>query len=541
MPIITNVPVTKQEGQRSLDFADAFLARITPVWTRPALVDAITWRKIVQAQPIAELFRDTLISSILSLDWKISVRDTNMQDELAATVRYYTHLLERGGYSTLDWTSHMEWVGKDLLDIPFGGASEIGRKGDSPNGRVQWIEPLDGGTLYPTLNNDFPVIQDYNAQQVAFPRHAIARVFNSPRTEIQYKGWGTAPPERVYMALQMLSRGDSYYANLLLDIPSAGILDLGDMERESALEWVEAYKGFIANGGNTSFKIPVLYEHNTDVKFIPFGKVPNDIMFDRITLRYAAYVGAAYGMSLGDIGIQVTSSGGETLAGAIRSERKTRVTGRARLKKKLKYYIEQILPPTLRFDWVDYDDELNVALARARLANATAMAQYTKGKIITPAEARKQLMTDGMFTISMPETVPDYDWEEVDGMTAKRPGILGDPVAPSAGGEGEIRKSELTATAALVVDRYFDEFSQIAEQNLDTPADAIGEMDSIILMSTFDTVSDVLVARTALLHLRDVLLETEVGIDYNDAIDVVGERLINTYNELEQNSEGENQ
>jgi len=391
-----------------------------------------------------------------------------------------------------------------------------------------WFEPLGGPSLYPTLNKDMPVIQDFNAQQVAFPAHAIARVMMSPRTEIQYRGWATAPPELVYMALQMISRGDSYYANLLLDIPPAGILDLGDMERNSALEWVDAYKGFLANGGNTSFKIPVLYEHNNEVKFIPFGKVPNDIMFDRITLRYMAIIGASYGMTLSDIGIQSTSASGETLAGAIRNERKTRMTGKAKIKKKLKYYFEQILPPSLRFDWVDYDDELNVALARARLANATAMAQFQSSHIVTPEEARKQLITDGMFTIAMPEAVPDsYEWPDtVSDKVAERPRMLGDPLPASIGGEGEIRRSELTAKAALIVDECFDVFKQVLDEHQDDPVAYGQEVDQQILMK-----SDV-VEQAGMIILRDILLDTEGTIDYNDVIDTVGDELVRCYGEI---------
>ena len=59
-------------------------------------------------------------------------------------------------------------------------------------------------------------------------------------------------------------------------------------------------------------------------------------MFDRVTVKYAAIVAAGYGISLSDIGIQVTASGGETLAGSIRQERRTRKTGFARFKKKMK-------------------------------------------------------------------------------------------------------------------------------------------------------------------------------------------------------------
>lgn len=435
---------TKEKGQRSLSLDEAFFTRVVPTWTFPSGLTPAQWRTWVAGQPVAVTCRDTLISSIISLDWKITPRDSEERDELKQSVKYHTRLFERGGdWLGLDWTSFLEWVLKDLQDLPFGTATEVGRKGDEPGGRVAWFKPLDGGTLFPTLNKYFPVVQQYGTvNNIEFPEHAINRMYLSPRTDIEREGWGMAPPEKIFLAMEMLARGDRYYANLLIDVPPAGILDLGDMEKDSALEWVSAFRTFVAGGGVDGFKIPVLYEHNNKTEFIPFGKVPNDIMFDRITLKYAALVAAAYGMSLNDIGLQGSSASGETLAGAIRSERRTRKTGLATLKKKLKFFLEEFLPRTLQFDFIDMDDELATALGRARLANATAWGQLIDKGIFSREEARLQTMQDGLTTISLPEKPPAKPDEfAMSGKPQERPGMLGSPKAPSQGGDGEVKKS----------------------------------------------------------------------------------------------------
>lgn len=567
MPSIVNIPPTKNDGQKSLGFEDAFLARFTPAWNRPPTVDANAWRAIVNAQPVAVTCRDTLISSVLSLDWKVTVRDSSMQDDLSATVRYYTRLLEKAGYGTdLDYTSHVEWIAGDILDTPFGGMAEIGRDGDKPSGRVRWIEPLDSATLYPTLNRDFPVVQYYNGSQVAFPAHAVARAYMRPRTKIEYKGWGIAPPETAYLALDMLARGDIYYANLLLDIPTTGILDLGDMEKDSALEWVNAYKALLANGGNSSFKIPVLYEHQNDIKFVPFGKVPNDIMFDRITLRYASLVAAAYGMSLSDIGMQVSSSGGETLAGSIRSERKTRKTGFARLKKKLKFYFEQILPPTLMFNWVDYDDEVNVALGRARLSNASAFKMLSDAGYISEKEGRQQLIADGMFTISMPEEPPSKPKQKAPAVV-KQPDPGGsdvtnqmrEAVPPSMGGQGAVRKYAYNQeiVKSVIAELLSTFYPQIMELRSEFGEDNLLEAKSIIkrevipnlhrvksnwleidgVDSKASGIAEDVVEKFMLEDLSNILLG-EDNIDftsnsvYDDVLNAVSERLRGSLDEI---------
>ena len=251
-----------------------------------------------------------------------------------------------------------------------------------------------------------------------------------------------APPEKIYLAIEMLNRGDMYYANLLLDTPEAGILDLGDMSKESAENWVKAFQDLM--GGIDPMKIPVMYEHEKPVVYVPFGRPPTDLMFDRVTLRYASIVTAGYGMTISDIGIQVTAGGGETLAGAIRSERQTRKSGFARFKKKMKAFFDRMLPENLEYKLIDQDDEISVARGRARLADATAYSQLVNLHIFSPSEARQQMIADGLISISIPEEIPDdAEFPEATAAPQERPSMLGRPVSPSQGGQGEVRQSDL--------------------------------------------------------------------------------------------------
>lgn len=444
---IINAPQpSKEAGQRSMRVSDAYFTRMIPGWSQPSILTPGQWRAWVAAQPIAVTCRDTMISNLSDLDWKITPRKSDMRDELKGTIDYYEKFLRNGGYSGLDWISFLEWFVTDLNDLPFGTGWEIGRKGDSENGRAMWLEPLDGGTLYPTNNKDTPVIQYYNGYYASFPKHAIARAYMSPRPEIERKGWGVAPPEKVFLAMEMLARGDRYYANLLLDIPPAGVFDLGDITWEDANTWIESFRTFTQGGTSEGFKIPVLAEHTGKVQFIPLGKAPNDIMYDRITLKYAALIAAAYGMSLSDIGL--SAAGGDTLAGSIRGEQKTNRTGKARNKGKIKYFVENIIPSVLQFDFIDTDGERLSMLGRARLANATAMNQYHQMGSISPEEARLQAIQDGLFTISMPEKPPKEAEPKLPatGKVPERPGSVGSPQPPSLGGDGEMKKSLIGLT-----------------------------------------------------------------------------------------------
>ena len=451
MPRVKTTPSdpSRQKGERNLDLP-LYLNRILPQWANPTLFDGNLWRAIVNKQPIAGLCRDTLISNYLALDWKIEPRDSTKRDELKDEIKTYTKLLENPG--DYDYAKLIEFVSEDYFDLPFGGAAETIRSPDSPDGEVVWIEPLDAATLFPWPDNEFPVCQmvrELGIKTIFFPSHAINRMYYTPRREILRKGWAVAPPERVYLALELLVRGDMYYANLLLDTPQAGILDLGDMAKDSAIEWVEAWREMLS--GIDPFKIPVLYQHENKAEWIPFTKSPTELMFDKATAKYAAVIAAGYGMSLADIGLSsANAGGGDTLAGSIRQERHTRRTGYARYRRDMKAFFDRILPDYLQYKLIDLDDEFSVALGRARLATMTAFGMAADKRVLTPTEIRSQLIADGLISISIPEEIPEGNKDEFDELNAaksqERPGMLGKPISPSQGGYGEI-KSEVVQHA----------------------------------------------------------------------------------------------
>lgn len=439
----------RQKGQRSIDLPDVYINRILPQYAQPAWGEADFWRRAVAGQPFATICRDILIDKLLALDWKIEPRESDKRDEYKEEIRYYSEFIDSN--DDICYTELIEWVNKDALDLPFGGAVELGYEGDDPKNNLAWIEPLDGGTLFPTFNSTFPVgqaIRESPIQAVYFPWYAINRIYCSPRTDIKRRGWGMPPPEKIFLALVSLSRGDVYYANLLLDTPEVGILDLGDMTKEDAEEWVKAWRSLL--GGVDPFKIPVLYQHDKPATWIQFNRSPTELLFDKTIMKYAGICAAGYGITLSDLGFSATSSGGETLAGGIRQERNTRKTGLAILKKKNMAFFNKMLPKFLQFQFIDLDDELAVSLGRARLANATAGQIYIDKHVFTPNEIRLQTIADGLVTISVPEKVEGGDeFPQINPNTQERPGLLGKPVSPSQGGYGEVKSEALEVLSLL--------------------------------------------------------------------------------------------
>jgi len=460
-------PISTEKGQRSVQAP--FMVRWLPAWQTPTWFTGQSWRNAVRHQPIAMVCRDTIIANLVSSPWQI-VSKNQAVDVSSEEIRYYTDKIENldGGFDI-----HIDLVMQDALDLPFGGASEVGRENDDPEGKLMWALHMDGATLFPTYNSDWPagqLVPDVSPLlPVYFPKHAISRTYYSPRPEINRKGWGMAPPEKIYLALELLSRGDRYYANLLLDTPETGVLDLGDISSETAEEWLKSWRELLV--GIDSLKVPILYEHTSPAKFIPFGRSPIELAYSNTTLRYMQIITAGYGLSLADIGIIEGDVG--SLAGAIRQERRSLRTGIGEARRKVSAYVTRMLPEYLMHAWVERDDEILAAKGRARLANSMAMSNLTGGKqILTPEDAQQQLIADGLLTVSITpvsEFEPEPKSEIVNPLLLPPHPVANEmqkPVPASSGGEGEIN-----ARAMFVVDSNesrFRRLSNIVRRNIST-------------------------------------------------------------------------
>jgi hypothetical protein len=162
-------------------------------------------------------------------------------------------------------------------------------------------------------------------------------------------------------------------------------------------------------------------------------------------MKYAGIVCAGYGLTLADIGLGGgggAGSGGDTLAGTIRSERVSKSSGFSTNKKKVSAYFNRILPEELQFGWIDYDEERNIAKSRARLASAQAASMWVDKKIFLPSESRTLKIADGLFSVPVPEDInpndPEFGGQNEAGGRGSLGQSLGNPVAPSSGGQGEI-------------------------------------------------------------------------------------------------------
>lgn len=294
-------------------FEPLYVQRNVPLWSTPSHLVAELWRQVVYNQPIVAACQDAILSDVVASDFEIRPRDAMREDELSAEIEHYTSVanpIVGNGVEGFDpWALKML---QDMLTLPIGGNSEVVRwpVGSSPfrslhpKGHVFKIVYIDGATLTPVNDPRFIMAQRLKSdltRAAYFEKNEIARMLWSPRVEIDLYGYSMPPVERVYLAIQALYRSDSYYANLLLDTPEAGLLDLMDMSFDSANEWTQSFRELLT--GIDPFKVSVLYEHTNAAQFIPFGRPPTDLMFAEITQRFTQIVHAGHGLSVSDTGL----------------------------------------------------------------------------------------------------------------------------------------------------------------------------------------------------------------------------------------------
>lgn len=456
-----------------------FLFRNFVPFTQPDWLNGETWRRICRSQPVVMDIISTLSMHVHGLPWEIRAVDVTQTKRLLKEIDYHSEIFQNSHDNGME--GYIELLIEDLHMLPFGAATETvrykPRKGElDDRGKLYKILAVDGATFYPV--NDMtgeivaiqtPPLSKNGSLNIPFNKNELRRIYRFPRPEVQYRGWGMTPVERVYLAVEMLLRGDKYYARLLLDTPEAGLLDLGDMSEDSATKWAANFR--IMFSGLDPFKIPVLYGHNTPAKYISFNRPPSELLYNETYERYAQLVAASVGLTLSDIGFKSRAGGAASLAGSIRDERHSRSTGYATIRRLLEKHFTAILPKELKFVYIDVDDEALVAKGRARSTNAIAGLNLVKAGIFTPQRWAKQMEIDGLVTPSDDEPeIEDFEItmqlqnpkfgeetgtsENLDSRRKADGGKVRDetgkePVKPSSGGMGDVK-----ITKSIFPDEY---------------------------------------------------------------------------------------
>lgn len=374
--------------------------RLTPapfIWRQqlaprsPFGISADQWRNIVGRAPVVSLCRRTLILQITATPWKLVGDDPK-------EVEYYTEVLENANEESFDLL--VERVVDDVLTVPFGGAVE---PSFYRNDILANLYHVDGGTLFPTYDEQRPYIQvdpENSNRRVYFNKDTLERLMWAPIPDIRNYGWSRTPCMEVFGAVQSLMRSDVFYDQFLSNTPEAGILDLMDMKKDAAESWVKSWQELMM--GIDPMKVPVLYEHESEAKFLSFSRSPSEIALPEIVKRYAEFVISSFGMSIGDLGLFEHQN---TLAGASRMMQTSKRQGLGSLMRKLLRLINLCLPKEVRFQWDPLDDEDRLRKAQAQKARADVLKILAsppapgEQAIFPPVVIQRQVLQDGLIDV----------------------------------------------------------------------------------------------------------------------------------------------
>lgn len=401
--------------QKSID-TPAFLVRNVPLWTSPQWLSAERWRRLCYNQPVIMACQDALSSDIVASEWAIRPRDAKMEERVKPEINHYTKVFQPDLGSGIRGFDPWSIKGiSDMTTLPVGWNTEIVRwpvgagpfSIPHPKGHVDKLVYIDGATLAPTYDQNLIMVQRIKqdmTRTVYFEDREIGRILWSPRVEMEMSGYGMTPPERAYMAVESLYRGDQYYANMLLDTPEAGMLDLMDIELDDMEKWSKSQRELMT--GIDPFKITILYDHDKPAQFIPFGRPPTDIMFGEIMTRNAQLVHALFGLTLTDTGL---GNPEKTLAGSIRDERRSQRSGFSRVREAIKTFADnEVLPPDLEFVWIINDEEKRVQTGRSFVLYSQTLKNLKDAGIINAEIGQSVLKREGFLDedTELPEEQP---------------------------------------------------------------------------------------------------------------------------------------
>lgn len=335
-------------------------------------LSARPWRRVLYSSPTVWACVKALSDQLVALPWYITTKNKEERHRKKDKIDYYTEEVV-GKFNNENYDIGVMRTNRDVLSIPMGGTCEvIYRESDAAKwpGEVDRVENIDGGTLSWTGNYEYPVKQtDPNdfTRYVVFHRDEIRRILINPRPEYNLSGYQQSPLETCYLAIDAIAKGDFYYVNLLTETPSAGILDLRDMKEEEVIKWAKSWRELLT--GNEALKIPILYDHVEEARWIPFGIPPESTMYGDSLSHYTRLVHACFGLYTQDTGIsERTPAGGREANLERRSWHRYKATIAV-----WENFWNSIIPQDLVFKYEEVNIEETERLARAQVAKANAL------------------------------------------------------------------------------------------------------------------------------------------------------------------------
>lgn len=340
---------------RSIQQPPAYLTRHVFRFVDPTGLSADQWRLIAR-EPVNRMAQRFIVRELSALQWVITSdrRDDPRVDEY--TKRWDEVFEDGDGFAV--WLSRML---EDVCSLPFGGASEVGYKGED----LAWALHVDAATLFPTYERRVPYVQidpGDATQRVYFRRGQLCRLRVNPRPDIRFKEYQVSPTEDGFLPIEALSKIYLYYMQQLTDTPPLGLLDVPGWTEDDAIAWAKGFREMIEDVD--PLKIPILYDHlEGPANWIPFLRSPADLSIPEQFKRFAEMLLGKYGLSIGDLRLFEHES---TKAGERVSQLVTERSGVGFWAALIEAYINRLLPDGLTFKFKQPRPERELVVANRK-------------------------------------------------------------------------------------------------------------------------------------------------------------------------------
>lgn len=368
-------------------------------------LSATPWRRVLYSSPTVWACVKAHGDQLAALPWSITTKDKSEKHIKKAKIDYYTEeVVEK--FNGENYDVGVLRTNRDVLTIPQGGNCEVVyRTSGNWAGEVDRVENIDGGTLWPTGNYWYPLKQtdpNDSRRYVVFYKDDVRRILLNPRPEYNLTGYQQSPLEMCYLAIDAIAKGDFYYLNLLTETPTAGILDFADWTKDEAVTWAKSWKELLT--GNDALKIPMVYEHEKPIQWIPFGVPPEQMMLADTLARYTKLIHANFGLYTQDTGLSESPAAGGREANL---ERRSWHRFNATIASWENFW-NSIIADDLIFKYEEINIEETERLARAKIANANALTLLVRGGIVGQVEARREASETGLIeTYINTEKIPN--------------------------------------------------------------------------------------------------------------------------------------
>lgn len=444
------------------------LLRQPVTFLTPNQLQAGQWRQFVASAPVVRSCVQTQIMQITGLDWFIEGEDEKDKE-------YFTKVLDSGddgeGFEVM-----LSRVVRDTLELPFGGAVEIGQ---FPDDVVAWLHHIDGATMVPTYSQEFPYAQadPFGSLRtpVSFRKHQIGRVRWQAQSDLRSYGWTIPPVQDCLPAIQGLLRADRFWQSFLLDTPPAGILEVPGFDENDATQWYQGWRTMLA--GIDPFKVPILHgrgagggEKQAPARFIEFHKTPGETQMRELVKAYAEEVCACFGMTLGDLGL----FGQELrLAGAMKMIDLSKRQGLAKLMRAVKSMIDMdVLPDGLEFKWAAIDVEDDLRKAQAKEITGRKIVNLVTGRVLSERQGLKVAIAEEVIPPDIVEEEGFLEEEEASEehaeITDKEMGSEGQPTGENVEDELE-QRADAPPRAFPANSKWARQMAKVAQRMM-TPA-----------------------------------------------------------------------